>query len=262
MKKILVLGHKGMLGNAVCKYFGSKNEYEVLAGTNRFGTDEFITELNNSDADFIINCIGIIPQKKPTAEEYKNINIDLPVFLETLGKKVIHPSTDCEFSGTIGKTKKYTKEDVRDATDDYGNSKAVISKLIEESFKNTKVIRTSIIGHEQSSAVALLDWFLSQKGSTNGYSNHFWNGITTLQWAKLAEEMINNWDNYPLLNQYGTEEIRSKYDLLNDIKNVYNKDINITPFETPTSVNKCLLSDKAIPSITTQLSELKSFYGK
>jgi dTDP-4-dehydrorhamnose reductase len=263
MKKILVLGHNGMLGNAVCKYFSTKlDDYEISITLKRWGDSAFAEELKNSDADFIINCIGIIPQKKPTVEEYRKINIDLPVFLETLGKKIIHPSTDCEFSGTLVSTEKYTKENTRTAEDDYGKSKAVISKLIEDSYKNTKIIRTSIIGHEENSAVALLDWFLSQNGQAKGYTNHYWNGITTLQWVKLSEQLMNAWEKYPALNQYGTKENRSKYDLLNDIKDVYNKDIEIIPFETEISVNKCLLSDIDIPSINDQLKELKEFYKK
>ena len=72
---------------------------------------------------------------------------------------MIHPSTDCEFSGNIPATRKYTKKDVRDAIDDYGKSKAEISKRIENGFKNTKIIRTSIVGHEEQGAFPFLIGF-------------------------------------------------------------------------------------------------------
>lgn len=263
MKKILVIGSKGMLGNAIYKYFGEKKDnYEILTTDKRWGNESFISELKNTKADFIINCIGLIPQRKPTDEEYKIINVDLPFFLDTLGKKVIHPSTDCEFLGNIPNTQKYKKTDHRDAEDAYGKSKATASEWIENSAKNTKIIRTSIIGHEENSHIALLDWFLNSDGEIKGYTNHYWNGITTLQWAKLCEELINSWDIYPIINQYGTEENKSKYELLNIVKNIYEKTINIIPFEAPTSINKCLESDKIIPNIETQLQELKSFTRK
>lgn len=252
-----------MLGNAVYTYLATKEEsYELETTNERWGDNAFETALINSDADVVINCIGVIPQKKPSVAEYKTGNIDLPIFLETLGKKVIHPSTDCEFSGSIPPTQKYAKTDVRDAADDYGKSKADISRLVETSFKNTKIIRTSIIGHETNSHLALLDWFLHSADKVNGYTNHYWNGITTLQWAKLCANIIDDWDSFPVLNQYGTKEIRSKYDLLNDIKNIYNKDIIVSPFEAPEPVNKCLESDKEITPIVDQLKELKEFYGR
>lgn len=263
MKKILVLGHKGMLGNAVCKYLQKKSDiYEIVVTEKRWGDENFVSEMKNISADFIINCIGIIPQRKPTDEEYKIMNVDLPIFLDTLGKKVIHPSTDCEFSGNISNTQKYKKTDKRDAEDVYGKSKADASEWIENNAKNTKIIRTSIIGHENNSHIALLDWFLNSEGEVKGYTNHYWNGITTLQWAKLCEEIMNSWENHPVLNQYGTEENKSKYEVLNLAKEIYEKNINIIPFEAPTLVNKCLESDKIIPDLKTQLQELKTFYER
>lgn len=263
MKKILVLGYKGMLGNAVCKYFDEKkDDYEISTTNKRWGDESFVSEIKKTPADFIINCIGLIPQKKPTDNEYKIINVDLPIFLDTLGKKIIHPSTDCEFLGNITNTQKYKKTDQRNAEDVYGKSKADVSSWIENNAKNTKIIRTSIIGHENNSHIALLDWFLNSEIEVKGYTNHYWNGVTTLQWAKLCEELINSWENYPVLNQYGTEENKNKYELLNIVKEVYGKTINIIPFESPTTVNKCLESDKIIPTIQTQLQELKTFYNK
>lgn len=251
-----------MLGNAVYNFFNSQQDYTVSTTNTRWGTEEFVNELTSSDAEYVINCIGIIPQKKLDVSLYKKINIDLPVFLETLNKKIIHPSTDCEFSGNIPNTYAYKKTDIRDATDDYGKSKADISKLIAEGFKNTKIIRTSIIGHEMATNLSLLDWFLHTEGNANGYTNHYWNGITTLEWAKLCKDLIENWDSHSKLTQYGTSGIRSKYDLLEDIKNVYEKDISVTPFEAATSANKCLESDREIKPIREQLIELRKFYNK
>lgn len=260
--KILVLGHRGMLGNAVCRYFSSLSDYEVLTMVARFGEEGFESEIKDKSPDYIINCIGIIPQKKPDPVLYEKINIGLPVLLEGLGIRTIHPSTDCEFSGKIGPSVFYTKNDVRDADDAYGKSKAIISEKIETDFKNTKIIRTSVIGHEEQTRLSLLDWFLSSEGSINGYTNHYWNGITTLEWAKLCKNLIENWDALPTLNQYATKEIRSKYDLLNEIKNIYGKEIEIIPFSASGTINKCLESDKEIQPITEQLKELKLFYTR
>lgn len=261
MRKILVLGHNGMLGNAVARYFTAQG-YEVLTASHRWGDPAFEEEMRSTDAEAIINCIGAIPQKKPPVEEYANININLPTFLETLGKKVIHPTTDCEFKGNRPAGEMYTKTDARDADDDYGKSKAIISEKIEKEFKNTKMLRVSIIGHELTNHVSLLDWFLGVEGEVKGYTNHFWNGITTLEWAKLTQDLIEHWDTCPALNQHGTPDLLSKYDILVLAKEVYGKNAVIHPFEAHAGANKCLLPDKPLPPLKTQLEELKAFYGK
>lgn len=257
--KILVLGHKGMLGRTVLKYFAQQPQYETFTTKTRWGEDGFGEKIFTIAPDFIINCIGKIPQKKPTEGEYEFLNIKLPRFLETLGIKVIHPSTDCEFKGDIAPTEAYTKESIRDADDEYGLSKATISKEIQDTYINTKIIRVSIIGHEENTSVSLLDWFLSQKGSVRGYTNHYWNGITTLEWAKQCKTIMESWNDHPTLNQLGTDTHYSKYQILEIAKSVYQKDIDIIPFETDISVNKCMISDKELSELPLQLKELRAF---
>lgn len=261
--QILVLGHKGMLGRAVTSYFSTITNFTTLTTNTRWGEKDFNEYIFESDTDFIINCIGKIPQKKPIAsDEYTTLNIDLPRFLETTGKKIIHPSTDCEFNGNIAPGEAYSKTALRDANDIYGQSKATISKEIEDTYTNTKIIRTSIIGHEEKAALSLLDWFLSQTGTIRGYTNHYWNGITTLQWAKLAEQLINDWEQFPTLNQFGTATHHSKFNVLTTVKEIYNKDITIEPFTTEITVNKCLTSDSTIPDLEIQLTELRQLFNK
>lgn len=260
--KILVLGHKGMLGRAVTKFFAENTNHEVTTISSRWGESNFNEEVKNHEADFIINGIGKIPQKKPLAQDYTSINIELPRFLETLNTPIVHPSTDCEFKGNILKGESYTKESVRDADDVYGISKASISAEIENNFKNTKIIRVSIIGHEESTNLALLDWFLYQTGSVRGYTNHYWNGITTLEWAKQCQKIIGGWSAFPTLNQLGTKTHYSKFDIVTLAKDIYKKDIEIIPFATEQTFNKCLASDITIPELLTQLEELKEFFKK
>lgn len=261
--RILILGHKGMLGRAVVQYFSIVPSYDITTINTRFGEPNFVAEILNIDPDYIINCIGKIPQKKPLSDtEYTNLNTDLPLLLDTLGPRVIHPTTDCEFKGDIEPGKAYTKTSSRDADDIYGISKAKASKQLEESGQNTKIIRTSIIGHEESSKLSLLDWFLSQSGSVRGYTNHFWNGVTTLEWAKQAHSLILNWEKFPALTQIGTSKHYSKYDILTLAKQIYSKDIDIVPFETEQVVNKCLASDYQITDLPEQMLELRQFFFK
>jgi dTDP-4-dehydrorhamnose reductase len=263
--KILVLGHKGMLGNAVYQYFNDKAD--VVITDNRWDINGFKIKAD-FNVDVIINCIGAIPQKGYTKEEFDSLNSHLPTFLETKATystrdiKIIYPASDCEFSGNLPFPYKYTNNSKRDAEDDYGKSKVVASVLIESAFKYTKAIRTSIIGHELSDKkFSLLDWFLSQEGEVNGYINHWWSGITSLQWCKVAEDMINNWDKYNKITQVATDPY-SKYIILLIIKKAYQKDIKINEYIHKNKVNRMLCTDISVPDIYSQLMELKQFYGK
>lgn len=259
---VTVLGHKGMLGNAVCKFFRDELDWNVITLDERFPGSDFESSLLNNKSDFIINCIGSIPQKKPSTEEYVLLNENLPKFLDSIGKRIIHPSTDCEFNGAIPFGQEYNKHHRRDANDEYGKSKAEISYWIENESNNTKIIRTSIVGHQISGFYSLLDWFLNQTEEVNGYTDQYWNGITTLEWAKHCSSIINDWENTLALTQLSSPECISKHDLLTIFKDIYAKDISIVPTVSGNAINKCLQSDKILPSIVQQMLELKQFYGK
>jgi len=252
--KILVLGHKGMLGNMVNSYFKEKND--VITTDLRWPTNEFKNYISDVDVDFIINCIGAIPQKHYNTEDYENLNVNLPLFLNSTNKRLIHPSTDCEFSGELPYPKKYDKNCVRDAKDDYGKSKAKISEILEKK-DNVRMIRTSIIGYELHTSYSLLEWFLNNTSSAvNGFSNYYWNGITSLFWCEIVEKILHNWYNYPTLTDIGSETI-SKYELLKLFNKVYNKNIVINQYKLSNNINRVIKSDFLIPSIEEQLYKLK-----
>ena len=61
--KILILGHRGLLGNAVYSYFKKKYDVEVIRDY-RWNSEKYKKRIINSNADFIVNCVGAIPQKK------------------------------------------------------------------------------------------------------------------------------------------------------------------------------------------------------
>jgi dTDP-4-dehydrorhamnose reductase len=256
---LILLGHKGLLGNAALKFFTYLN-FDVITIPHRWPSQQFKAKLQDTPADFIINCIGAIPQKPSSKDNFALINKDLPIWLDkNTARKIIHPTTDCEFRGTTDRSYRYRVTDTRDATDDYGISKAQGSMALEKESLNTKIIRTSIIGIENDSAYSLLSWFLSKNGTVDGYLGHYWNGITTLEWCKQALNLMLEWNRRPLINQVGTTEVYSKYKLLLLCKDVFNKSITVNQKETDV-VNKTLLPDIIAKDLPSQLVELKQFY--
>lgn len=257
--KLLLLGHNGLLGNAAMTFFGYLN-FDIITISERWPSENFKNKIRNIEADFIINCIGAIPQKPTSRNTFRLINTDLPVWLDkNSNAKIIHPTTDCEFRGNSDISYRYYTTDHRDAADEYGISKAEASIFLEKDSIRTKIIRTSIIGIEIGSAYSLLSWFLSQNAPLNGYLGHYWNGVTTLEWCKQALGLMLEWNKRPLISQIGTSEMYSKYELLLLFRRVFRKDIAINKKETEI-INKTLFPDLIAKSLESQLIELRQFY--
>jgi dTDP-4-dehydrorhamnose reductase len=237
--KILVLGHTGLLGNTVDKFLSNQTGLKIvtLDKTLRWPSPEFMDAAVDINANYIINCVGAIHQR---TTEF-TVNYELPIWLDTLGVRIIHPGTDCEIDD-----------------DAYGISKKTARDFIVQHGKNTKIIKTSIIGPEVNSSYSLFDWFLSQPddSSVNGFINQYWNGNTTLEWAKVCLNLINSWDEFQTETIITTNCV-SKYELLSKINNTFERRIHI--IQTEGTVKYKCLSGVRRNSIDEQLIELKKF---
>ena len=234
---ILILGHNGMLGHMLVKYFKDKG-HSISTIDSRFPSKEFMSAVENFSGDFIVNAIGAIPQKTSDS----NVNSMLPSWLDiNSNAKIIHPGTDCEMDD-----------------DDYGLSKKVSRDYIVLHGKRTKIIKSSIIGPELHDKKSLLEWFLNTTDdSCNGYTQAMWNGITTYEWAKQCEALMLNWDGYNIETIISGNCV-SKYSLLRSIAQVFNKYISIIPVAN--GIDKCLVSHIKTNDIEVQLKQLKEYY--
>ncbi len=245
MKKILLLGATGMLGNGV--YSVLKDKYhlilsvrnkdkiklldKVYGGVEKHKVVEFDAAkvfqdylakkgdpgeyLSNfikrtGKIDHVINCIGItIPHSLDDTTLTFFINGSLPHILAGIFKeKLIHFTTDCVFNGQRGFP--YNENSPKSPVDLYG-----LSKSLGEP-ENCLTIRSSIIGRELEDHKNLLDWFLEQNGQTlTGFSNHFWNGITTKEAGKVFDKIISAPNKFPKKGIYHVFSTTvSKYDML------------------------------------------------
>lgn len=247
MKKIFVLGASGMLGHKVLEILSTYPDFDVygtvtnkssfagclpLKFENKIFENIFADKIETIEnlvksekPDVIINCIGIIKQHKDIGvEESIRINALLPHLLSDLGVKygfrLINIATDCVFDGQKGN---YLESDLPTCHDIYGMTK-FLGEVVEK--KNILTLRTSIIGHELKYNISLIDWFLIQEGEVKGYKNAIFSGFTTLEFSKLLAEKIIPNDELFGLHQISVDPI-SKYDLLNIVKNVYKKNLNI-----------------------------------
>jgi len=280
-KKILILGINGMLGSMVFDYFLNNKIYEVYGTTRK----EFDVENNNYDIieeiypDYIINCIGMI---KPYIDENNidsikraiDINSIFPLKLkDTTDKniKVIQIATDCVYNGKIDIMESYNEYSIKNAEDIYGKSKL----LGEIKSDNFIILRCSILGPEleKREKSSLFNWVMSQPKNSeiNGFDNHLWNGITTLQFAKICEEITSS-DVYlnSKIQHIVPKDSITKYKLLNLICEIFNrKDIKINKVQAKDLINRRLstirdsmnniLWNNNILSVKEMLIELKIY---
>jgi dTDP-4-dehydrorhamnose reductase len=261
--RVLILGASGMLGHSLftnllmykhdvygtvrsndnkhLKSFGDRVFYDVNLCMGH--VDELESIIVKIKPDFIINCIGLIKQKKEAKFENKAdiifINSYLPHLLSELAQrnnaKFIHFSTDCVFTGSKGS---YDENDYADSRDSYGLTKF----LGEVNNKNSLTIRTSIIGHELEGKISLIDWFLSQNSKeVNGYKNAVFSGLPTCYIAEVLNNFVLNKDISGLYH-LSVDPI-DKHTLLSLVARVYGKEINIIK-DYALVVDKSLSSNK------------------
>jgi dTDP-4-dehydrorhamnose reductase len=268
LKKIIILGSKGMLGQMVICFFSQKG-FEISTFNKRFNEytiRDYVNELNEFESSIVINCVGRIRQKSDLPYDLFLSNSLLPLELSRSLKSqhiLIHPSTDCVFDGNTEIP--YLSFARHTAKDIYGISKS-LGETAVMSRSNSLVIRVSIIGPDKNSDKGLLSWFLknNQNAELNGYSNHLWNGITTLEWC---EKLLTFLQNDSILNellkrkliQLGTDEIYTKYDMLCIFNRLFSKNFTINSVDADTSINRCLKSEIISPVLEVQLTLLNDY---
>jgi dTDP-4-dehydrorhamnose reductase len=253
--KVLVLGGDGMLGHKVAQVLADRHEvtatfqsvrgawatfpmYEhapaerTLGGVDAISFDTVVRAFAAARPEVVVNCIGIIKQLEEANDPILALTVNalfphrLADLCAAAGARLVHVSTDCVFSGRKGM---YTEDDLTDADDLYGRSKA----MGDVDRSGCVTIRTSIIGRDFLKQSALLEWFLAQRGGTvRGYRNAVFSGLTTQELARVMAEVI---ERHPDL--HGIVHVASapitKLDLLTSIRDATGLDVTIEPFDDP-----------------------------
>jgi dTDP-4-dehydrorhamnose reductase len=259
---VLVVGATGLIGSTIFRHL-SKNKNFAVSGTIRDPLQKnYFSSIQAANLDsllqaadhqkwqevfqakkpeIVINCLGMTKHIKGGNDPLVAIPINsyFPHYLNALcqdrGSRLVHISSDCVFSGNQGG---YLESDPPDAQDFYGRSKA----LGEVTQGSAITLRTSTIGHELQSSFGLLDWFLSQKGSCQGFKKAYFSGVSTIELAKIIERFVIPNANLQGLYHVGATKI-SKFDLLTLIAQEYGKKIEIIP-DISFKIDRSLNSDR------------------
>lgn len=234
--RFLILGGDGMLGHQLHKRLRATHEVRVTlrqdaaayrdcgpfdrqhaySGVDVRRTATLLEVLADYRPAVVVNAVGIVKQRADAQASIPSIEINallphrLAVLCRAIGARLIHLSTDCVFSGRSGN---YRDTSPPDPEDLYGRSKL----LGEVQDEHCMTLRTSMIGPELRRKSGLLEWFLAQNGTVNGYRNAIFSGFTTLELSRIIERLAVEFPRAHGVYHVSSEPI-SKYELLLLIK--------------------------------------------
>jgi dTDP-4-dehydrorhamnose reductase len=259
MAKVAIFGSTGMLGSALVAFLNhsgheitevnrrgvsfSPNSHIAKFQINAETTVHSLVEFKNFD--IVINAMGIVSQliigkEVQMAHDCNLVNNIFPGVLNEFSKEasvnVLQIGTDCVFDAKKGNYSEYAKFK---ATDLYSASK-IAGEIVSS---NTQILRTSIVGREVHSNNSLMNWVLSQPLGANikGFNNHYWNGVTTLHFAKLVDGIIKSKNFGKGIQHVIPTNIVSKFELVSAIASAFNReDIEINSTISPNPTDRSL----------------------
>jgi dTDP-4-dehydrorhamnose reductase len=165
--------------------------------------------------------------------------IELSELAKELGFRVIQVATDCVFSGAKGS---YTESDIKDPVDNYGYSKVLGEHLDDHLI----TLRCSLIGKELNTRIEFLEWVLShsKESEVGGFTNHHWNGLTTMHYAKIISGIMKR--NYFTAGTFHVvpENSVTKFQLSQIILDCFgSSEIKVAPVQSPKSINRTLATN-------------------
>lgn len=140
--------------------------------------------------------------------------------------------------------------------DIYGKSKT----LGEVDSRNSLNLRCSIVGKSVLKRESLLDWFLQQpkEAEINGYANAVWNGVGTLQFAKICLGLILNDKWIPGTFHLVPGDIVTKFELLEIFRETFSRrDIKISKVHLEHRIDRNLST--LFPKVNETLWEIAGY---
>lgn len=198
----------------------------------------------NSD-DYLVNCVGWIPQKASESHEVNSFLAhrlneglvqEISEAKQRRGFEWIQIGTDCVFDGKQGG---YSEIEPLSPSGLYG-----VSKSAGEVFTTNSIfVRCSIVGPDSNSSKGLYEWTMAQPRGMRiqGYTNHYWNGVTTRAFSKLVMGLVATKATGPLRAHWIPKDSTSKAELLGMFLRLNGDDSRrIVPVAHPETIDRTL----------------------
>ena len=245
MKKILITGSTGQLGNSLGKVFKSRYDLVFTSRTKPNKNTNYFLDITNSllvkDMVSAISPDIIINLAAQTNVDLCESNPDLAYAINFQGVKnlvnvfkgpIIHLSTDYVFDGKLGQ---YKENDITNPINVYGLTKYKAEKVLLEKSKESLVIRTNVLYDYQSKAKSsFLNWVVDSlkrgekiKVVDDQFNNPTWTNSISVVIDRAIRADLNG------LIHWGDFDWISRYDFANKIADKFNLQSNlIEPIKT------------------------------
>lgn len=187
MTAVIVFGERGMLGQAVCASLLERGHLVIDSGRVDISEARDVARIMaDGRARWAVNCAGAIPAKNRRDYQIVQANTVGPMLIaewaDRMGKRVLHVSTDCVFSGVHASPHYDTA--LPNASDLYGQTKG----LGEVRAQHVTNVRTSFVGP----AHGLWRWLVEQPpGATvEGWTRAMWSGSTVWDVADALVDIV------------------------------------------------------------------------
>jgi dTDP-4-dehydrorhamnose reductase len=111
-----------------------------------------------------------------------------------------------------------------------------------------------------------MEWIINSEKTTheiNGWTNHFWNGITCLEYCNIILQIMNEHLFWTGIKHICSPNTVSKYELASYIIDIFDLNIKINKLECNETINKTLKSNYEnifhIKSLFEQIKDLKKY---
>ena len=282
MKRIIITGSNGLLGQKLVKLFLKKDDFEIFAfsrGGNRtinqkgytyYNIDltqkkELLDHINNIKPDIIIHTAAMtnVDACESQRKECDIINIEVVKTITGICKEyyihLIHISTDFIFDGE--KDGFYTEEDEPNPISYYGLSKLRSEEIVLNAGIKYTILRTILVYglvdyNDRSNIVLWVKNSLESKKHIHAVTDQYRMPTYADDLAESCYLAIEN-DATGIYN-VSSNELMSVYDIALEVANVFDLDKNyISPIET----NELNLPAKRPPrtgfSLKKSISQLK-----
>ena len=283
MKKILITGSAGQLGQTLIRLFSSRYEIISTSRSNHIKTDYFLDVTNYIltrdlvsalSPDIIINLAGL------TNVDYCETRPDIAYLVNYHGVKnlvnsfkgpIIHLSTDYVFDGKKGQ---YLEEDITNPINEYGRSKLRAEKYLGDFSNDSLIIRTNVLyDYKSQSSASFLNWVVNSLKNdkrisvvTDQINNPTWTNSLAVIIDRAVKKGLNgiiHWGDSDWISRYDfaikiAENFNLKKSLIEPIKTVELNQIASRPLKggLNTSFTEKLLNLKP-PKIEDCLHQLK-----
>ncbi len=243
MRKMLITGVSGLLGNNLALYF--KKKFEVtgiycnhkvdIEGVKTVGADfrsfdNTVRLIKEVMPEIIINCAALaLPDlceiKKELAEQL-NIRLVANIVNAIKGSniKFIHISTDMVFDGKKGD---YVETDEVNPINFYGKTKYK-GEIEGLRYDNTIVARTNIFGRNIIDKHCLAEWIINELSNgrqITGFTDAIFSSIYTMELAKLLDTAVEK--DIRGIYHFASRDSLSKYEFAVKIAQAFNLDIGL-----------------------------------